>query len=242
MNALFHEEKMMKHLRPGRWIGLLMLSLSLTCFAEGEIGGPLRFAALVPVDGDPPFCGQDNICNGAACAHDPDCPGGVGNDNTVPETALDAVTDCETTQETDIRATAWNIADDWANFAASVQLQSSFDVGDCLQDRFSKNGKVQCESKDVCKNNGTCRQGHSFPGKQEVKIYPSFLNHIKNFSQPDRRACYAALLTHEFTHTCWRAEGRSETREDAAFAYWQKRFPGTSGFNINGTTNGCGLD
>ena len=223
----------------GRCIGLLLLSLSLSCMAEGDIGPPLQMAALDGVDGAPPPCGKDGICNAAACAADPDCPAGVGNDNTPPPSyALDGVTNCDATQEKDIRATAWNIADDWANFAAAVQLQTSFKVKDCLQDRFSKNGKVQCESKDVCKK-GVCRQGHSFPGKQEIKIYPSFLNQIANFGQPDRRACYAALITHEFTHTCWFGESRPEAREDAAFSYWQKRFPGTSGFDIN---NNCGLD
>lgn len=217
-------------------VGLLLLTFSLA-----QRGVAMQLAALDGLDGAPPPCGQDNICNAAACAHDPDCPSGVGNDNTAADTALDAVTDCDATQEKDIRAVAWNIADDWANFVAAVQDQTSFSVGDCLSDRFGKNGRVQCETKDHCKN-GTCRLGYSWPSKQEIKLYPAFLNQIKNFSQPDRRACYAALLTHEFTHSCWRAEGRPEAREDAAFAYWQKRFPGTSDFDINDLTNGCAFD
>jgi hypothetical protein len=48
-------------------------------------------------------------------------------------------------------------------------------------------------------------------------------------------------MTHEFTHSCDRAEGRSEAREDAAFNYWKSRFPVTSTLNINGIP-GCGLD
>jgi hypothetical protein len=232
-------------LSSGRWVGLLALGMSLPCLAAADVGSLLQLAALDSIDGEPPSCGQDNICNLAACASDPDCPAGVGNDNTittVAETALEAVTNCDATQEQDIRAVAWNIADDWANFVAAIQLQTSFSVGDCLHDRFSKNGKVQCESKDKCKDSGVCRQGHSFPGKHEIKIYPDFLNRIKNYTQPDRRACYAALLTHEFTHSCWFMENRPEAREDAAFAYWQNRFPGTAGFDINNPSSGCGSD
>ncbi len=156
-------------------------------------------------------------------------------------TALAEVIDCTATQEKDIRAVAWNIADDWRNFASSVENVTGKNIGSCIEKRFSENGKVQCETVDKCTKKG-CRQGHSFPGKAEIKIYPDFLNRIENYAQADRRACYAAVLAHEFTHTCWFAESRPEAREDAAFAYWQQRFPGTSGFNINNPTNGCGLD
>jgi hypothetical protein len=151
------------------------------------------------------------------------------------------VSGCSDTEEKDIRAVAWNIADDWGNFAKAVESVTGKNVGSCLEGRFSKNGKVQCETKDVCNNKG-CRQGHSFPGKDEIKIYPNFLNRIKNYAQADRRACFAAILAHEFTHTCWFAESRPEAREDAAFAYWQQRFPGTPGFNVNNSQVGCGLD
>jgi hypothetical protein len=205
----------------------------------------LASAAVGTEGGDPPPCGQDGICNMAACSNDPDCPAGVGNDNTNYSTtgsALKAVTNCNATREQDIRAVAWNIADDWSNFTAAIQLTTSFKVKECLHDRFSKNGKVLCEDKDHCSKNKGCRQGHSFPGKHEIKIYPDFLKRISGYSQADRRACYAALLAHEFTHSCAHLEGRAEAREDAAFSYWQSRFPGTPGFNINDENSGCGLD
>ena len=150
---------------------------------------------------------------------------------------------CDSTQSKDIRAVAWNIADDWTNFDNAIEGQTSFRLGECVHDRFSKNGKVECMNKDVCNKKG-CRQGHASPFKKKVKIYPDFLNQIAGLPQADRRACYAALMTHEFTHSCDRMEGRSEAREDAAFAYWTERFPGTPGLSINLDANnlGCGLD
>src|SRR5688572_32109862 len=98
----------------GHCATLLLLTLSMSVM--GQVQTPTHLAALDGADGAPPPCGQDNMCNAAACAQDPDCPPGVGNDNTPAETgddtALDAVTDCNATQEKDIRAVAWNIADD----------------------------------------------------------------------------------------------------------------------------------
>lgn len=151
------------------------------------------------------------------------------------------VSGCSDEAEKDIRAVAWNIANDWGNFSKAVESDTGKHVGSCLEGRFSTNGKVHCEAKDVSNNKGP-RQGRSFPGKDEIKVYPDFLNRIKDYEQADRRACFAALLAHEFTHSCWFAESRPEAREDAAFAYWQERFPGTPGFDVNNLSAGCGLD
>jgi hypothetical protein len=58
-------------------------------------------------------------------------------------------------------------------------------------------------------------------------------------SQPDRRACYAGLMTHEFAHTCEHyGEGGPEARADAAVEYWKDRFSPTSTLNPQ---TGCGF-
>jgi hypothetical protein len=203
--------------------------------------GPARIsvAALDSPDGPPP-CGQDGVCNLAACSQDPDCPKNLPDRTAPASTALDEVVDCTATQETDIRAVAWNIADDWTNFDATIERETSFSLGKCTRDRFSRNGRVRCMAQNNCGPNG-CRAGWSSFLTQTIRIYPSFLNGIATLPQADRRACLAALMTHEFTHSCDRAEGRSEAREDAAFNYWKSRFPVTSTLNINGIP-GCGLD
>jgi hypothetical protein len=186
-------------------------------------------------------CGKDGICNLAVCKQDPDCPQDLPGDKTeVESTALDEVVDCNSTQEKDIRAVAWNIADDWTNFDAAIERQTSFRLGNCTRDRFGHNGRVRCMAQDHCNSDG-CRAGWSSPFNQTIRIYPNFLNTIATLPQADRRACLAALMTHEFAHSCDRFEGRAEAREDAAFSYWKERFPVTSTLDINGIP-GCGLD
>jgi hypothetical protein len=173
-------------------------------------------------------------CRGIDCQgfNDPPPSGSSSSGSSSTTTALDEVINCDSTQEMDIRAVAWNIADDWANFDYEIERQTSFRLGNCTRDRFSKNGKVECMNEDKCKKNGDCRSGYSLPWTQKIKIYPNFLNQVAGLVQADRRACYAALITHEFAHSCDRFEGRSEAREDAAFDYWRERFPGSSGLDI----------
>lgn len=221
-------------------VGLISLAQSHVSFAQDGANGAVRLAALDSPNGPPP-CGQDGACNLAVCRQDPDCPDDLPPRNdgeSLPSSALDGIINCDATQDKDILAVAWNIVDDWTNFDNAIVRQTSFRLGDCTQDRFSSNGRVECMAGNVCNNRG-CRQGYSIPSQQRIRIYPSFLTRIAALPQADRRACYAALMTHEFTHSCWRAEGRPEAREDAAFDYWTARFPGTSGHDVNG---GCGLD
>lgn len=203
--------------------------------------------------GDEPRCAKDGACNIAVCSaqQDPDCadldlPPGAGPDPVTPTTTISLeIINCSDTEAKDIRAVAWNLVDDWTNFDAAIEQQTSFNLGNCTQDRFAREGRVECMATDQCKN-GVCRQGYSVPTQKRIRIYPNFLTRTANLAQADRRACMAALLTHEFAHSCSRFEGRAEAREDAAFDYWQTRFPGTSGFDINDTdsvsTNDCGLD
>lgn len=221
---------------------------SIIVFFSVTIASGQAFAALDT--GDNPPCAKDGACNLAVCDKDPDCPvdlpPGTGAEPATTSTTISLeIVNCDDTQEVDIRAVAWNIVDDWANFDAAIERQTSFNLGNCTRDRFSTNGRVECMTRDRCNGRG-CRQGYSVPTQQRIRIYPDFLNRIAALPPPDKRACIAALMTHEFAHSCSRFEGRSEAREDAAFDYWQARFPGTSGFDINDTdnitTNDCGLD
>lgn len=177
-------------------------------------------------------------CQGIDCEGFSDPPD-TGSGSSGSSMGLDEVIDCDDTQSKDIRAVAWNIADDWTNFDNQIETVTSFNLGNCTQDRFSTNGKVKCMAKNKCKNNGTCRNGSSSPFNKKIKIYPAFLNTIAGLPQPDRRACYAALMTHEFAHSCDRMEGRAEAREDASFNYWKDRFAVTSNLDLQ---NDCGMD
>jgi hypothetical protein len=195
--------------------------------------------------GDSPPCAADNICNLAVCSNDPDCPAGVSGNTNHPtdsddDNALDEVIDCDSTQEKDVRVVAWNIADDWIDFRNAVENATGKNLGDCMQDRFSKNGKVQCVAKEKCNKDGECKLGFGGGLKQKVKIFETFLDTVEPMPQPDRRACYAALMTHEFSHTCEHyGEDLPEARAVAAFDYWKERFAVTPSLDPE---DDCGLN
>ena len=152
------------------------------------------------------------------------------------------VIDCSDMESLDIRATSWNIAEDWPNFSSELEKATGFNMGSCLQDRFSQNGKVECVHKYDCKGN-KCTLGFGAGLGTKVKLYQTFFDNISALPQADRRACYAALMTHEFSHTCEHyAESGPESRAVAAFNYWKERFPVSSSLSITSSTNGCGMN
>lgn len=156
-------------------------------------------------------------------------------------TALAEVINCNATEEKDIRAVAWNIADDWRNFAGSVENATGKNMGSCIEERFSANGKVECVHTEKCKQDGNkCKLGFGAGLGKKIKLYQTFFDNIDAMPQADRRACYAALMTHEFSHTCEHyAESGPEARAEAAFDYWKMRFAVSSGLKVDGD---CGLN
>ena len=210
-----------------------------TCEVEKHSGVPIYLAALDTPDGPPP-CGKDGVCNLAVCSSDPDCPQDLPIDRKEPSTtALDDVIDCSDKQEKDIRAVAWNIADDWSNFKRSVEAETNINLHNCLEGRFSRNGKVKCVHKKKCKDGGKkCKLGFGSGAGQKIKIFKSFFQNVRKMTPPDRRACYAGLMAHEFAHTCERyGESGPEKLAVAAFNYWKGRFA------VSATTDAgdCGL-
>jgi len=209
----------------------------------------IRFAAVDTQD--EPRCAADGVCNLAVCsaAQDPDCPedlppGAGAEPAPTPAVSLETV-DCTSTQSVDILAVAWNLVDDWANFERAIESATGSNLGSCIRGRFRDNARVICEQQTNCNRKGRCVLGRSSPLNQTTRIFGTFFNSIASAPAPDRRACYAALLTHEFSHSCDRVfeQPRAEAREAAAFTYWRARFPGTSGWTKTGTNGtGCGLD
>ena len=173
--------------------------------------------------------------------------------NTEPATlnsdskGLAETIDCTDTESSDMRAVAWNIADDWNNFSKALESSTGQTVGSCLQKRFAEDGKVQCVHTPKCKNNGKCKLGFGGGLGSKIKIFQTFFDNIEYTPQPDRRprpqpdrrACYAALMTHEFSHTCEHyAEKGPEARAVAALDYWKGRFGVTSDLKVED----CGMN
>ena len=168
--------------------------------------------------------------------------------NTEPATlnsvskGLAETIDCTDTESSDMRAVAWNIADDWNNFSNTLENSTGQNVGSCLQKRFAADGKVQCVHTLKCNQAGKCQLGFGGGLGSKIKIFQTFFDNIKSMPQPDRRACYAALMAHEFSHTCEHyAEAGPEARGAAAFNYWkgQERFGVTSDLKVD---DDCGMN
>jgi len=167
--------------------------------------------------------------------------------NTEPATlhanskGLAQTIDCTDTESSDMRAVAWNIADDWNNFSNTLESSTRQNVGSCLQKRFAEDGKVQCVHTRKCDKDGKCKVGFGGGLGSKIKIFQTFFDNIDSMQQPaDRRACYAALMTHEFSHTCEHyAEAGPEARAAAAFNYWKGRFGVTRDLKVD---DNCGLN
>ncbi len=191
--------------------------------------------------GDNPRCAKDGACNLAVCSaeadpdcHDLDLPPGAGADPVTSTTTISLETEaCNSSQDVDILAVAWNIVDDWSNFDRIIETATGFNLGNCTRDRLKINGKVECIAEYDCKTKHgeqACKLGHAWGLGKRIKIYQSFFDNVASLTQPDRRACYAGLIAHEFAHTCERyAERGPEARAVAAVEYWKERFsPGSS--------------
>ena len=211
----------------------ILLAAILAVFSVTTASGQ----ALAALDtGDNPRCGKDGACNLAACSADadPDCrdldlPPGAGADPVTPATTIFLETDeCNATQDVDILAVAWNIVDDWANFERTIEAATGFGLGNCTRDRLKVNGKVECLAEYDCKTKHgqqACKLGQAWGLGKKIKIYQSFFDNVSSLTQPDRRACYAGLMAHEFAHTCERyAERGPEARAIAAVNYWKAKF------------------
>ena len=148
---------------------------------------------------------------------------------------LKKVIDCTNTQESDLNAAANVIANNWDDFEDFVEDETGLNIKNCMENRFESNGKVVCESS----SKGQCKGSNAWASalNRKAHLCPGFLDTVGDLSrQPDRRACYAAILAHEFAHTCERFEAGSENIDDAAFDFYKDMWA----VNIN--MGSCGMD
>lgn len=190
-------------------------------------------------------CDADGICNAGQCSNDPDCPAEIPKDAddspTRPVSSVDTI-DCTATQTDDINAAAAALSNNWNSFEQAVETATGKNIGNCLRKRFQENGKVKCVAKYKCHTeNGKkkCTLG-SGPGlKKRVKFFQTFLDITAAITdETKRRGCYAALMVHEFSHTCEHyAESGPESRALATQDYWNS----TYGESLD-IANDCGMN
>ena len=147
---------------------------------------------------------------------------------------LDDVIDCGNKEE-DIVAAADVIVRNWDDWEVFVEAQTGVNIKKCMKNRFEKNGKVICASA----TSGKCKKGASAwsnPLNKKIHLCPTVIDDIvEETRKPDRRACYAAIMAHEFGHSCDRTEVGADALDEATFDWY------TSTHNITIQKSNCGF-
>lgn len=127
--------------------------------------------------------------------------------------------DCNSEESLDIRATAWNIVADWSDFEDYIEARTPYNIKSCLKNRLDYNGKVKCLSTYES------WLGWASPFTKKIKVSQNFRDDLDaESSRPDRRACWAWIMAHEFSHSCDRGEAAADDIGNEAFYYWKDRF------------------
>ena len=81
--------------------------------------------------------------------------------------------------------------------------------------------KGSCTTKDGPAN------GWAVFLNKKCHMCPDFLAKIRKLPDPstNRQACYFALVTHEWGHTCERGHKTLEIIDDEAFSFWKTKHP-----------------
>jgi len=126
------------------------------------------------------------------------------------------------------QAIDWGAAH-WKEYESFLERATDVNIKNCLEERFKKNGRVVCE-KDM---GGQCssRKGNAnawaSPFNKRCHMCPDFLTSIRakagEANKNNRKACYFALITHEWAHTCERTHKSVEKIDDAAFDFWKAK-------------------
>jgi hypothetical protein len=179
-------------------------------------------------------CGADGKCNAGACSNDPDCPN-IGTqpstDQGPPQSSTEAI-DCAPGHTLEMReAIAWGAAN-WNAFEKAIESFDGWPVNikSCLENRFKQNGKIVCEQsmKGSCKGNNAWAS----PFNKRCHLCPDFTNRVKaltgSANKDNREACYFAILSHEWSHTCERTHKTVEIIDNVAFDFYKANHPGVT--------------
>ena len=119
----------------------------------------------------------------------------------------------------DIEAAANAVLNNWKDWEAFVEAQTGVNIKKCMKNRFENNGKVICESS----SSGQCKSAAAWssPLNKKIHLCPTMLSDIiEEARKPDRRACYAAIMAHEFAHSCDRFEVGADALDEATFDWY----------------------
>jgi len=138
------------------------------------------------------------------------------------------IKDCTSQETTEIGLAIDFGSTEWNEFEAVLEdiRDWSVTIGNCLENRFKKSGKVVCEKsmKGSCTSKDGTNNGFASPFNEKCHMCPDFLTKIRAISgKTNRQACYFALVTHEWGHTCERGHKTLEIIDDEAFNFWKSK-------------------
>lgn len=147
--------------------------------------------------------------------------------------AASNVIDCTSTETAEIGETIDWGADHWNDYEAFLENIKNWpvDIGNCLEKRFKENGKVVCEKSmdGACTSKDGPNNGWANPLARTCHLCSDFLATVRALEgKENRQACYFALVTHEWGHTCERGHKTLEIIDDEAFKFWKNKHPGVT--------------
>lgn len=115
-------------------------------------------------------------------------------------------------------------ANNWAEYEQVLEAIRGWpvNIGKCLEERFKSNGKVVCKPSQ----GGECKNANAWasPLTKKCHLCPGFLSTVAAISgKENRQACYFAIVTHEWGHTCERGHKTIEIIDDEAFNFWKSK-------------------
>lgn len=141
------------------------------------------------------------------------------------------IKDCRPGESLEMAQTIDWAAQHWKEFETEIERTTDVNIKNCLENRFKKNGRVVCE-KDM---GGRCssRKGNAnawaSPFNKRSHMCPDFMEMVRAkegaANKNNRKACYLAILHHEFAHTCERTHKSIEKLDNAAFDFYKSRNP-----------------
>jgi hypothetical protein len=222
-------------------IALAVIIWSGLCMSQAHSDSGIRnamdathLAALQELDPDTGNtsvpCGADGKCNAGACNNDPDCPDfGTPPPSTdsSPAQSSTEVIDCASGERAEMRETvAWGAAN-WNAFESAMESFYGWPVNikNCLENRFKDNGKIVCE--DDMKGNCKGANAWASPFNKRCHLCPVFVDKVTGLTgsanKDNRKACYLAILAHEWAHTCERTHKSIEIIDNVAFDFYKDR-------------------
>jgi hypothetical protein len=136
---------------------------------------------------------------------------------------------CSSVQAAEIgEAIEWG-ASNWAAYKKVLEGIRGWPVsiGNCLEGRFKSDGRVVCEASQTGMCSDPSTRGWASPLNKKCHMCPSFLTNLTNniAGKENRQACYFAMVTHEWGHTCERGHKTLEIVDNEAFNFWKSRHP-----------------